>query len=197
MPRKCGHCRLEGHTRRTCPQLVGAGAGAGAGSGAGAGAGAQKKKKAAQKTATPEQIKGVDLSKLEWFVWDSETTGFHRRDDRIIQLGMRLIDADGKPSDRSFQTFVGTTRRINWYAQQVHHITKLMLQGKPEFAAAFDEMIKYMNEVHTDGKEAVLVAHNGVSFDLQMLAAEMERTGKQLPSWVKYELDTVRLRFRS
>ena len=89
MPRKCGHCRLEGHTRRTCPQLVGAGAGAGAGSGAGAGAGAKKKKKAAQKTATPEQIKGVDLSKLEWFVWDSETTGFHRRDGRVIQLGMR------------------------------------------------------------------------------------------------------------
>lgn len=183
---RAGKQGTTGDPTRARPRTPAQGAAAGAGVGAGARA------SRGNKSSAPKRVVGVDLKKVIYFVFDIETTGFHRTRDRIIQIAMRKLDATGKPSDRSYSTLVYTDRICSPHVLAVHHINKAKLEGKPQFKVVAQQLVQYMESFKADGVQGCLVAHNGVSFDLQMLAVELDRAQVVLPEWVKLEVDTVR-----
>lgn len=109
---------------------------------------------------------------MRQIVFDLETTGFRfDKGHRIVEIGaVELVN--GAISGRSFHTYVNPERDMPDDAYRVHGISADFLRDKPVFtdasvAAAFCSFIK----------EAELIAHNGVGFDLPFLQAELGAAG--------------------
>ena len=105
-------------------------------------------------------------------VFDLETTGF-RFDDghRIVEIGgVEMVR--GAVTGRSFHTYVNPERDMPEGAFKVHGLSEDFLKNYPVFA---DERVaKSFVEFVGD---AELVAHNGISFDLPFINAELEKAG--------------------
>ncbi|MCB2098440.1 MAG: DNA polymerase III subunit epsilon [Parvularculaceae bacterium] len=105
-------------------------------------------------------------------VFDLETTGF-RFDEghRIVEIGgVEMVR--GAVTGRSFHTYVNPERDMPEGAFKVHGLSEEFLRGHPVFA---DEKVA-RSFVDFVG-DAELVAHNGVSFDLPFINAELENAG--------------------
>jgi len=105
-------------------------------------------------------------------VFDLETTGF-RFDDghRIVEIGgVEMVR--GAVTGRSFHTYVNPERDMPEGAFKVHGLSEDFLKNYPVFA---DERVA-KSFVDFVG-DAELVAHNGISFDLPFINAEMEKAG--------------------
>ena len=103
-------------------------------------------------------------------VFDTETTGLERLEDRVIEIGgVELINKF--PTGRRFHKFINPQgRQVHPEALAVHGISNEQLLDKPTFAEILDEFLEFF-----DG--AKLVAHNAM-FDLGFMNAELERLGK-------------------
>ncbi|MBC8716360.1 MULTISPECIES: DNA polymerase III subunit epsilon [Brucella/Ochrobactrum group] len=103
-------------------------------------------------------------------VFDTETTGLERLEDRIIEIGgVEMINRF--PTGRTFHKFINPQgRKVHPDALAVHGITDEQLLKEPTFAEIVDEFLKFF-----DG--AKLVAHNAM-FDLGFINAELSRLGK-------------------
>jgi len=109
---------------------------------------------------------------MRQIVFDLETTGF-RFDEghRIVEIGaVELID--GAVTGRTFHTYVNPERDMPEGAYRVHGLSAEFLSGHPVFrdprvGPAFCAF----------AGEAELIAHNGESFDLPFLNAELEAAG--------------------
>ena len=105
-------------------------------------------------------------------VFDLETTGF-RFDEghRIVEIGgVELVR--GAVTGRSFHTYVNPERDMPDGAFKVHGLTEEFLKNYPVFADA--RVAKSFVDFVGD---AELVAHNGVSFDLPFVNAELKNAG--------------------
>ncbi|GAA5539592.1 MULTISPECIES: DNA polymerase III subunit epsilon [Brucella/Ochrobactrum group] len=103
-------------------------------------------------------------------VFDTETTGLERLEDRVIEIGgVELINKF--PTGRTFHKFINPQgRQVHAEALAVHGISNEQLLDKPTFAEILDEFLEFF-----DG--AKLVAHNAM-FDLGFMNAELARLGK-------------------
>lgn len=103
-------------------------------------------------------------------VFDTETTGLERLEDRVIEIGgVELINKF--PTGRTFHKFINPQgRQVHAEALAVHGISNEQLLDKPTFAEILDEFLEFF-----DG--AKLVAHNAM-FDLGFMNAELARLGQ-------------------
>ncbi|MEP7452634.1 DNA polymerase III subunit epsilon [Phyllobacterium sp. SB3] len=102
-------------------------------------------------------------------IFDTETTGLDRLDDRIIEIGgVEMINRF--PTGRTFHVFINPEgRAVNPEALAVHGISNDQLLDKPLFAGILQDFLDF-----TDG--AKLIAHNA-TFDMGFINAELNRLG--------------------
>lgn len=105
-------------------------------------------------------------------VFDLETTGF-RFDDghRIVEIGAVEM-VRGAVTGRAFHVYVNPQRAMPEDAFRVHGLGDDFLRDKPLFSApsvgaAFIDFVA----------DAELIAHNGISFDLPFVNAELKAAG--------------------
>lgn len=100
---------------------------------------------------------------------DLETTGAHPGVDRVIEVGVILID-DGEVSLR-WQRLINPEQRFSPFIEQLTGITPAMVADAPRFAEIADEL-----QTLLQGR--IFVAHNA-RFDYGFLKSEYERLGVQ------------------
>lgn len=109
---------------------------------------------------------------MRQIIFDLETTGFRFEEGhRIVEIGgVEMVR--GAVTGRTFHTYVNPERDMPEGAFNVHGLSESFLKDFPTFghekvAAAFVEFVG----------DAELVAHNGISFDLPFLNAELASAG--------------------
>jgi DNA polymerase-3 subunit epsilon len=100
-------------------------------------------------------------------VIDLETTGFAPEVERIVEVGVVVLDRGGKEVG-SFCTLVDPGRDPG--PTHIHGITASMVDGAPTFAAIQPYLAAMLS-----GR--VVVGHNVERFDLAFLRAECRRSG--------------------
>lgn len=102
-------------------------------------------------------------------IFDTETTGLDRLDDRIIEIGgVELVNRF--PTGNTFHVFINPDgKQVHPDALAVHGISNDRLKDKPVFAGIVDGFLEFI-----DG--AKLIAHNA-TFDMGFINAELNRLG--------------------
>lgn len=102
-------------------------------------------------------------------IFDTETTGLDKNDDRVIEIGaVELVNKFA--TGRTFHVYINPQgREVHPDAQRVHGISNADLAGKPFFKAIADEFCEFI-------EGAKLVAHNA-GFDTEFINAEFARLG--------------------
>ncbi|HJW26162.1 MAG TPA: exonuclease domain-containing protein [Rhodocyclaceae bacterium] len=98
---------------------------------------------------------------------DLETTGATATSDRITEIGIVEVDADG--SVREWQQLVNPGTRIPPFIEQLTGISNAMVAGAPPFEAVADEVLKRL-------AGRLFIAHNA-RFDYGFLKNEFKRLG--------------------
>lgn len=124
------------------------------------------------------------MSASGYAVVDLETTGLSPgRNDRIVEIGVILLDADGTVRNE-WSTVVNPERDLG--PTHVHGIYGRHAKAAPRFSDISDELIDVL-----DGR--TLVAHNA-GFDARFLAAEWARAGSLREAKLPFEyLCTMRM----
>ncbi|WP_409332303.1 exonuclease domain-containing protein [Trujillonella humicola] len=113
-------------------------------------------------------------------VIDVETTGLSPRTDRVVEIGVVLLDERGEV-EAEFETLVNPGRDVG--PTRLHGIRA----GDVVEAPAFSDVAPYLRSLLTG---RTVVAHNAL-FDLRFLAREFARAG--LPAELPPTLCTMRL----
>lgn len=121
------------------------------------------------------------LSNTTFVVFDTETTGYSRKNGRIIEIGAVKFRNGETLAAKSW--LVNPRQRITFNAQRIHGISDEMLIGKPSFKEVFPKFCAF-------AKGSVLLAHNA-SFDVGFMKHEIERNDLSAPD--NEVLDTLRL----
>jgi len=117
-------------------------------------------------------------------VFDTETTGLDKTEDRIIEIGCVELENQFL-TGRTFHVFINPQgRKVHPDALAIHGISNEQLENEPKFSEIVDDFLNF-----TDG--ARLVAHNAM-FDIGFINAELERIG-QVPISVDRVVDTLAL----
>lgn len=114
------------------------------------------------------------LARERFAVVDVETSGLDPARHRVLQIGVVVVDADGRVLDR-WSTLVRSDL-IPWRSAgptEVHGIRRRDLWSAPRTSTAIAELARRL-------ESARVVAHNA-PFDLAFLTAEAERSGVRLP----------------
>ncbi len=114
-------------------------------------------------------------------VIDLETTGFSPFQERVVEVAVVLLDADGLETG-AFCTLVDPERDPG--PTHVHGITAAMLGGAPTFAEVHPYLAGLLS-----GR--VVVGHNVDRFDLAFLRAECARLGEDRVPVAVVSLDTL------
>lgn len=102
-------------------------------------------------------------------VFDVETTGLDRQNDRIIELAFIEMSAGGEVA--RWSTLINPEGPV--YKTEIHGITDSDVADAPNFRDISGKIVEFIS-----GK--TLVAHNAV-FDLAFLRSEMTRAGWKIP----------------
>ncbi len=123
---------------------------------------------------------------MRQIVFDLETTGFKFSEGhRIVEIGaIELIN--GAITGRNFHSYVNPERDMPPDAQRVHGLSGEFLKDKPLFA---DEEVAPAFRAFID--DAVLIAHNGIGFDVPFLQAELKAA--RLATMENKIIDTLHL----
>ena len=103
---------------------------------------------------------------------DTETTGFSRYNDRLIELG--ATEFINLVPQRRFQMFIHADKAIPYQVTMVNHITNQMIQDAPFEDEAIMQFINFLGDAF-DGK-TIVVGHN-IKFDLGFLDEALKRIG--------------------
>lgn len=107
---------------------------------------------------------------------DIETTGLLEPSQRIIEFGAILFDIDSGKKLGSYVQRINPQRPIEPKAQEVHGITFEDVAHCPLFEEVADKIVTVLQ------KSEIVVAHNGMGFDLPFIAKELRRVGKAMPT---------------
>lgn len=102
---------------------------------------------------------------LRFAVVDLETTGGRAEDNRVIEVGIVLMD--GTEVVKTYHSLVDPGQTIPPFIQGLTGINDEMVHGKPQFSAIAEEVFELI-------KDRIFVAHN-VQFDYKFTAAELKR----------------------
>ncbi len=102
-------------------------------------------------------------------IFDTETTGLDKTEDRIIEIGcVELVNRF--PTGKTFHTYVNPQGHpIHPDAEAVHGISAAQLEDKPVFANVANDFLEFSR----GGK---LIAHNA-RFDMGFINSELTRIG--------------------
>ena len=112
---------------------------------------------------------------------DIETTGLSRH-CHIIELG--VVEVVSGKVVREYSKLFGGGHSPVYLVRNVHHIPDSDRAGKPTFSECAGRIASYLSG-------AVLVTHNGNSFDIPMIQGKLKEAGEELRD-VK-SLDTLQL----
>ena len=117
-------------------------------------------------------------------VFDTETTGLDKNEDRVIEIG--CIEMVNKfITGKTFHVYINPQgKKVHPDALAVHGITDESLLDKPTFQGISEEFLTFI-------EGAKLVAHNAM-FDIGFLNAELERID-QVPISTDVVIDTLAL----
>jgi len=116
---------------------------------------------------------------------DAETTGLSVSKDRIVQLAMVKIFADGrKPEERCRLVNPGIPIPVEVTA--VHSITDEMVKNEPTFS-------KLAKGIQAFIGDSDLLTYNGNRFDIPLLMEEFERAGLPLDMTGRKTIDAQRI----
>ncbi|MHC3938914.1 DNA polymerase III subunit epsilon [Paenochrobactrum sp. BZR 201-1] len=122
--------------------------------------------------------------KMREIVFDTETTGLSRVDDRVIEIGgVEMVNRF--LTGRTFHVYINPQgKEVHPDALAVHGISNEQLLDKPVFADIVDDFLAFF-------EGAKLVAHNAM-FDLGFINAELDRLGRE-PIGTDRIVDTLAL----
>lgn len=128
----------------------------------------------------PAALSDAPLSKLNFVIFDTETTGLNPQVDEICQIAaVRVVNGRVRPQER-FDMLVDPGRKIPAASTAVHHITNEMVEGAPSVQEA-------LARFHRFADNNVLVAHNA-PFDMAFLQRREAEIGLRFDQPI---LDTV------
>lgn len=120
---------------------------------------------------------------IDWpatiLVFDIETTGLSRQNERIIEFALRDL-IGGKNS--TFQTLVNPEKDVP--NTDVHGISTYMVKRPdvPRFKELVPILLQYVRSRQMSGKPVVWVAHNGRRFDVPFFIKEFQRCSEEVPA---------------
>lgn len=104
--------------------------------------------------------------------FDTETTGFSPKNDRIVEIGAVRFRGNGEiPAATNWLVNPGIP--VPFYATEVHGITTEMTKNTPDFSKVWNAFAAFCGD-------SILLAHNA-PFDISFLQAELARAGIQSP----------------
>lgn len=114
---------------------------------------------------------------------DCESTGLLPDKDRIIEIAAARFTFENILEE--YETLVDPQCDIPETSQDIHKISKEMIEGKPKIAEILPQILKMING-------HILVGH-GIGFDIALIAAEAKRY--QIPCQIDKQLylDTLRM----
>lgn len=115
-------------------------------------------------------------------VFDIETTGFSRKNDRIIEIAMRDL---GGGKNSTFQTLVNPGRSIQ--NVHVHGISTHMVNQNdaPRMEELIPILLQYVKSRQKPEGYVLWIAHNGRNFDVPFLRNEFSRCYTGVPeNWL-------------
>ncbi|MEL6916351.1 MAG: 3'-5' exonuclease [Bacteroidota bacterium] len=124
----------------------------------------------------------ADISKTEFVVLDTETTGFDYERDRILSIGAILLKNNCIAINKSLEIFL-QQKHYNSETVKIHGILK---KGKIKKVSEIDALRQFLEYL----ENRVIVAHHA-HFDMTMLNKALKRNG--LPRLKNEVLDTVNL----
>ena len=114
---------------------------------------------------------------------DCETTGLDLKSDRIIEIAAVVFTFD--KIIWSNETLVNPNCLIPEESQQIHHISQDMVASKPSIKEVLPEFLKMI--------EGRIVMGHGIGFDMNIIAAEAERSQIQTKILQTPTIDTLRM----
>ncbi len=126
----------------------------------------------------------MGLIRKETFIClDCESTGLQPETDRMIEVAAARFTFDQVLEE--FETLVDPECDIPETSQEIHKISKEMLEGKPKAREILAQFLKMISG-------HILVGH-GIGFDIALIAAEAKRN--QIPCQIEQQpyLDTLRM----
>ncbi|MFA6172126.1 MAG: 3'-5' exonuclease [Kiritimatiellales bacterium] len=105
--------------------------------------------------------------------FDTETTGFSPKNDRLVEIGAVRFRGDGEILAIT-NWLINPGMPIPFYATEVHGITSEMVTNAPVFAEVWPAFTAFC-------KDNILLAHNA-TFDIGFLRAELDRAGMAQPA---------------
>jgi len=126
----------------------------------------------------------MGLIRKETFIClDCESTGLQPETDRMIEVAAARFTFDQVLEE--FETLVDPECDIPETSQEIHKISKEMLEGKPKAREILAQFLKMISS-------HILVGH-GIGFDIALIAAEAKRN--QIPCQIEQQpyLDTLRM----
>jgi DNA polymerase-3 subunit epsilon len=119
---------------------------------------------------------------------DLETTGLNVIRDRIVQIALIRIHADGSP-DAEFTSLVNPGIPISEESMRVHGITPKDLANKPSFAQLADAIFEFIGGADLGG-------YNSNRFDIPMLIEEFGRAGIDFDISKRHLIDVQRIFYK-
>lgn len=110
------------------------------------------------------------LSELPSLAIDTEATGLHPQQDRVISIGAVRLQGGQLYRSKTLNLLVNPGRSIPSRTIPIHGISNTMVSDAPPFDRIADRLID-----HTRG--LVLIGHH-IGFDAAILRAEMQRCGR-------------------
>lgn len=126
------------------------------------------------------------LAQLKYAVFDIETTGFSRTNDRIIQIAAIKVEGKGlsqnlkqkvmmlnpknplRNDSEIFNGFINPGRKIPQKIVDLTNITDSMVHNQPDEKTILQEFKNFVGD-------RILVAHNGIRFDIPFIEAAAKR----------------------
>ncbi|CAJ1868788.1 unnamed protein product [Sphenostylis stenocarpa] len=130
-----------------------------------------------------EIAQNKDLSSLVTvIVFDIETTGLSRENERIIEIALRDLQGG---ENSTFQTLVNPQCKVP--NSRIHGITTQMV-NKPDVPRMEDLipiLLQYVRSREKPGGHVLLVAHNARCFDVPFIMNELRRHSMKMPpNWL-------------
>jgi DNA polymerase-3 subunit alpha (Gram-positive type) len=105
---------------------------------------------------------------LKFCVFDLETTGGNQKSDKIIEIGLVIVDNMKIVSEKNY--LINPEIKIPDFIQKLTHISDKDVEKAPRIEEVIDEILAQM-------QDCILVAHN-TSFDVPFFNSVLVRLGK-------------------
>jgi len=102
---------------------------------------------------------------MKKIVFDTETTGFDVKRDKLVEIGAFELDEKNQPTGQIFHVYINPEQEVPETAVQVHGLTSEFLADKSIFNEIKENFLKFIED-----KE--LIAHN-LPFELELLEREL------------------------